>query len=150
MRHFAEQQREQLKIRRLEGQNPAVVLDFYAARAILEEGLEAFWPEVSTTDLGRRHIGGRNALVDLAARCQQVAEDLNMVDKPPENEADYNQNLVKFTRDLLNHIMQNARTVPAPQRGKSRLSFGFDEHWMRDTLEKLDEHVFPPTRPHSL
>ena len=150
MKHFAEQQREQLEIRRLEGQNPAVVLDFYAARAILEEGLEGFWPEVSTNDEMRRHLGGRNALVDLAARCQQVAEDLNLVDKPPEDEVGYNQNLVKFTRDLLTHIMRNARQAPAEQRGKHRLSFIFDEHWMRDTLEKLDEHVFPPTRPHSL
>ena len=147
MRQFAEQQRDQLKIRRLEWQNPAVVLDFYAARAILEEGLEAFWPEVSTTDLMRRQIGGTNALVDLAARCQQVAEDLNMVDKPPANEVEYNQNLVKFTRDLLNHIMRNASTVPAAQRGKSQLSFTFDESWMHETLEKLDEHVFPPTCP---
>ena len=88
-----------------------------------------------------------STLVDLAARCQQVAEDLNLIDKPPEDEVAYNLNLVKFTRGILTHIMSNTREVPAQQRGKRQLAFTFDESWMNDTLEKLDEHIFPTSRP---
>lgn len=143
---FPAGQKRRLKDRR-EYENPSVVLDFFAARAILEEGVENFWRSYrlcQDTRAAEARTLLPETLVDLAARCQQVAEDLNMVDEPPENEADHNQNLVKFTRDLLSHIMRNARQVPAEQRGKHRLSFMFDEHWMRDTLEELDKHVFPP------
>jgi len=148
---FAQRQKERLAERR-ERDIPRIVLDFWAARAILLEGIEDYWQTVIARERYGNTTGGTentlHCLLNIAASAQQIAEDLNLIDKPPEDEVEYNQNLVKFTRGLLQHIMRNTRVEPAKQRSRGQqLCFVFDEQWMQDTLEKLDEHVFPTPRP---
>ena len=136
---FSNAQREQLaKRRKLE--KPSVVLDFYAARAILEEGLEEFWPVYRFATQGADTSLILEKLVDLSARCQQVAEDLNLIDHDTDNEtfiAKHNR-LVNLVQNILKHIHTNHVKVPSAQLGKTQFAFHFDKAWIDDILEQLD------------
>jgi hypothetical protein len=135
MRTFAEELTERVISLRKQRRPTA---SYHEAYAIILEELQEFWEEVKLNPGIRSSTSSLHELLDIAAACWMVAEDLNMTDKvessPPRNEH------AQILRNLLDSMISQGRMEGPKQRGLEPVRvFEFD---LID-VKKLKERLYP-------
>jgi len=143
MKTFDEVQWARLNERRNK-ELPFSVLDIYQARAILREGLE----DVENVARFARASGTLDtdeiteSLIDLAARCQQTAEDLNLIEpQMPDALVEKHKQLVLAFRIFMNMIASRATPEKPLQRGgEPCVSATIEQFLLDDIVDKIAQY----------